>query len=54
MIYSDEPWPHINIKNFLTKERYEATTQRCTLNVFFVQPDLIIENRIENRFLINT
>ena len=43
-----------NSINGKTWHRYEATTQRCTLNVFFVQPDLIIENRIENRFLINT
>lgn len=35
-----------------TWHRYEASTQRCTLNVFFVQPDRIVPGRLENRFLI--
>jgi hypothetical protein len=36
-----------------TWHRYGATTQRCTLNCFFVEPSKIIENRIENKFLID-
>lgn len=36
-----------------TWHRYEATTQRCTLNCFFVQPELIKPDRIENRFLLD-
>lgn len=35
-----------------TWHRYEATTQRTTLNVFFVDPDKIIPGRIENQFLL--
>ena len=43
-----------NSINGKTWHRYEATEQRCTLNIFFVQPDLIAEGRLEKRFLIDT
>ena len=42
-----------NSINGKTWHRYEATEQRCTLNIFFVQPDLIAEGRLEKRFLID-
>mgnify|MGYP007077386898 FL=1 len=41
-----------NSINGTTWHRYEASTQRTTLNVFFVEPDKIMPDRIENRFLL--
>jgi len=39
--------------NGKTWHKYQAPSQRCTLNVFFVQEDLILPDRIDNKFLID-
>ena len=39
--------------NGKTWHRYSASSQRTTLNVFFVDEDKILPNRIDSNFLIN-
>ena len=41
-----------NSINGKTWHRYSSSTQRITLNVFFVDPNLILPGRIDTKFLI--